>query len=80
MASKKGPFKYVGMARVGTQLKIRVSNNDLFVTQYKSRGETEIAMIELSRPLSRPDAILFMKERVPMFHTPERMALLEASL
>lgn len=77
---RSGPFKYIGMARVGTQLKLRFSNNDLVEMQLKSRGERNVAMVKLSHPLSKKDSVRYMKMMVPMFHTPERMEVLDSFL
>lgn len=80
MGSKSGPFIYVGMAKVGNKFKLRFSNNDLFEMIYKSRGETNVAMIKLSQPLGKKDSVQYMKYMVPLFHSPERMDVLNRYL
>lgn len=71
-------FIAVGMARVEKHLKLRWSNDPNFCkTAYKSRGETDIIMIELSEPLTKLGCVRYLKQKVSEFHGPEHMQVID---
>lgn len=74
-------FQAVGMTRVGSKLKLRWSNDPKICKMiYRSKGEEDIIMIELSEPLSKQDCVKYMKHRAPEFHGEEHMKVIDEYL
>jgi len=74
-------FIATGMGRVNGKLKLRWSNDPGFcLTQYKSRGEKDVIMIELSQPLTKVGCVRYMKQMVSEFHDQEHLQVIDQYL
>jgi len=74
-------FQAVGMSRVEGKLKLRWSNDPKICRMiYRSKGEKDILMIELSEPLTKKDCVQYLKHRAHEFHGDEHINVINEYL
>lgn len=75
-------FKAVGIVKnKDGHYRLRWTNDPGFcLITYKSKGDTEVLMIELSEPLTKVGCIRYLKQKAVEFHNPVHLKVIDEFL